>query len=333
MERKPLVATLLFGAVVAAWLLLRGGSGGRSEVVLPTFAPRTVVVLCCEAVASMHLEAELARGTGLLWAHEHVESGELEACKKLFARPVVIRGELESLFDRFSAVDDLVVFDTNVKQPTSTFVMHTLLAKGVRLELRTVVVMPVMPNTAEDGERVALMGKEHARFKLLVKQLKRHGKIEAGFGYHPERMAARWKAIERSLDVVPGEFDTSAYCVDWGSNAGFFSVKLAQRFPGGWVMGVEGEAVAEYAEARKTHLEMATKAGVLQNTVICNTKVSGKEFEMITDKWQFDVQLSLSVFHWFKMTDHEDFLEKLGFHLAEATGDDAFCLVCFADTF
>ncbi len=327
MQRSHLAAVLLACGVLGVVLVVQRSGERDPRVVLPVFAPRTTLILCCDAVQHLKLDSALRYGTGLLWAHEGVSEEDMTQCKALFKRSVVLKGGLLQLFDRFSADDDLVVFDTNVHGPTSTFVMHTLLKRHVRLELHTVVVKPVGTTLGSDSSRVAIMKKQHKAFKALVKRLKADGKIEAGFGYHPERMAARWRAIERSLDGMPGELKTSAKCIDWGSNAGFFSVKLAERFREGWVMGVEGEAVAEYADARRTHLEMAEKAGVDKNTHICNTKVSGAEFEKISDKWQLDVQLSLSVFHWFKIKNHEDFLEKLGFHLAEATSENHFC--CF----
>ena len=105
---------------------------------------------------------------------------------------------------------------------------------------------------------------------------------------------------------------------DWGSNAGYFSIKLAQFFAGSTVLAVEGEAYQEYNKARKMHEKRAREAGVWGKTLSCNTKISGEEFRAIAKRGQFDVQLTLSVFHWLSISDHEHFLEMLGWNLAAA---------------
>lgn len=55
----------------------------------------------------------------------------------------------------------------------------------------------------------------------------------------------------------------------------------------------------------------------MTNNELCNSKVTGDEFELLRlgRSWHWDVQLSLSVMHWLDYTTHESFLRKLGWLL------------------
>ncbi len=141
---------------------------------------------------------------------------------------------------------------------------------------------------------------------------------EKGWGYHPERMEPRWRAFGRSLRTQQPHPRAGALCVDWGSNEGYFSVKLGGLYANAKVLSVEAE-VDEYGGVRAKHLASAEREGV-RNNVQCRSQVHGREFERTlgTFGWCWDVQLSLSVMHWFEYTDHDSFLWRLGWLLLSA---------------
>lgn len=279
------------------------------------------LILCCEELERISFEYGQPV---VIWRHENLSDAEVDRCKAASKSDDVnvVEGPLWELLAKFEARERLVIVETDIRGPSSTYVVNVALPLNVAVRFVEVVTMPRSASTTEDAPRVAAQLAEHKRFKTrILPQLRKRNLIPAGFGYHPERMAARWNAMHRSLASKSLPRGQDLRCVDWGSNAGFFSVQLAKTLAptGVVVVGVEGEAVAEYRNARKTHLEMAQKEGVEKNTAICNAQVHGPEFEQIAERWQFDVQLSLSVFHWFDASDHQDFLSKLGFHLASSS--------------
>ncbi len=105
--------------------------------------------------------------------------------------------------------------------------------------------------------------------------------------------------------------------VDWGSNEGFFSMRLGSAFRDARVLSVEAD-VDEYTSVSRKHRDAMAAQGV-HNNVQCNHQVNGAEFERVVRAGQcWDVQLALSVMHWFEYTDHDSFLERLGFLLMGA---------------
>lgn len=125
----------------------------------------------------------------------------------------------------------LVLVDSNTHAPLSTFVAHSVLPLSSSLEVRTVDVEPRGPvDSAGELRRLSLLAGAFARLPTLTKQVEAAGFLrEQGWGYHPERMEPRWRAIARSLRTMQPKPRAAAYAVDWGSNEGYFSVRLGQE--------------------------------------------------------------------------------------------------------
>eukprot|EP00708_Paratrimastix_pyriformis_P001432 EC839678.1.p2 GENE.EC839678.1~~EC839678.1.p2 ORF type:complete len:233 (-),score=77.63 EC839678.1:71-769(-) len=106
---------------------------------------------------------------------------------------------------------------------------------------------------------------------------------------------------------------------DYGSNYGFFSTQLASMMQQqGLVFSMEGEALGEYNGALRWHREHIKSKG-LKNNYICETFFDQTMFHaMRRQRLMFDVQFSLSVFHWLEMPTQESFETALADHLSNA---------------
>ncbi|KAJ4461893.1 putative DUF218 domain [Paratrimastix pyriformis] len=176
-------------------------------------------------------------------------------------------------------------------------------------------------------------------------------------GYHPFRNAPRWMLIEDEIlgaaeiaamtggQVPPGDWPDllgeqtvvvggprptalAEYeeplmkirsVADYGSNYGFFSTQLASMMQQqGLVFSMEGEALGEYNGALRWHREHIKSKG-LKNNYICETFFDQTMFHaMRRQRLMFDVQFSLSVFHWLEMPTQESFETALADHLSNA---------------
>lgn len=130
--------------------------------------------------------------------------------------------------------------------------------------------------------------------------------------------------IEREIndDFKTTHKDTSAanvIVVDYGSNYGYFSLQLAQKFPAGSVFSLEGEAWKEYNGAAEFHVKKMQELSITNN-YLCRTLVAPATFEELHKAGQvYDYQLSLSVFHWFvPMNTRDVFEESLSNHILNA---------------
>ncbi|KAM9993903.1 hypothetical protein ACTFIZ_011860 [Dictyostelium cf. discoideum] len=134
-------------------------------------------------------------------------------------------------------------------------------------------------------------------------------------GYHPYRNLPRWRMIERELNLDNRQVAGSKMA-DYGSNQGFFSIQLAQKFPEATVFSFEGEAMNEYKSAASIH-ENKIKELDLKNNYLCKTRILPSMFEQLTQQYNhlYEYQFCLSIFHWFDMKTQQHFEDTLSNHL------------------
>lgn len=176
-------------------------------------------------------------------------------------------------------------------------------------------------------ERSANWNKEYTNFAEAEKELKEKALIneKESYGYHPGRNPPRWSMIDRELerdiqanpDLLKKPAEEMTF-VDYGSNYGYFSVHLAQKFPNGKMVSLEGEATTEYKSAATVHKEKLQELDV-KNNYICRTRTQPVAFASLKNSNQvYAYQFCLSVFHWFNMPTKEAFEEALYNHLMNA---------------
>jgi len=100
--------------------------------------------------------------------------------------------------------------------------------------------------------------------------------------------ASRWELIGSHIT------GTEFVLVDWGSDAGWFSIKTAHEFPKATVVSVEA-GIMSYGEGIRTHNEKLNSQGITNN-ILVNTIFGPDTFEGLR-KMPSDYQLVLSVFH------------------------------------
>ncbi|KAK5579812.1 hypothetical protein RB653_009499 [Dictyostelium firmibasis] len=134
-------------------------------------------------------------------------------------------------------------------------------------------------------------------------------------GYHPYRNLPRWRMIERELNLDDRDVKDSKMA-DYGSNQGFFSIQLAQKFPDATVFSFEGEAMNEYKSAASIHEGKIQDLG-LKNNYLCKTRILPSMFEQLSQQHHhlYEYQFCLSIFHWFDMKTQQDFEDTLSNHL------------------
>lgn len=138
--------------------------------------------------------------------------------------------------------------------------------------------------------------------------------IEHTWGYAPHAMyTRRWALIQRHL--TKPEF----VLVDWGSDAGWFSVKVAHDFPASTVISVEA-GIMSHGHGLSMH-EDKLKAYNVKNNIVVNCLFGSYTYAGLHTV-PSDFQLALSVFHHLG----DGYGKRLN-HVAE--WDTAFCdLVC-----
>eukprot|EP01102_Stenamoeba_stenopodia_P007805 TRINITY_DN2205_c0_g1_i1.p1 TRINITY_DN2205_c0_g1~~TRINITY_DN2205_c0_g1_i1.p1 ORF type:complete len:489 (-),score=152.84 TRINITY_DN2205_c0_g1_i1:67-1533(-) len=212
--------------------------------------------------------------------------------------------------------EELVVIAYDYAMLRTQYVFNTIIPSDISIDF---------VNTETPAkERSANWNSEYVRFADAEKELKEKGIIneKESYGYHPIRNLPRWMMIARELDgdlkenpdllKKPAEEMTM---VDYGSNYGYFSVHLAQKFPNGKMVSLEGEATTEYKSAATVHKEKLQELGV-NNNYICRTRTQPHAFTALKNSHQvYAYQLCLSVFHWFNMPTKESFEEALYNHL------------------
>ncbi|KAN0023658.1 hypothetical protein ACTFIV_008045 [Dictyostelium citrinum] len=162
-------------------------------------------------------------------------------------------------------------------------------------------------------------GSEKILFKNAKKDLESIGALEIPGekieGYHPYRNLPRWRMIERELNLDNREVSGSKMA-DYGSNQGFFSIQLAQKFPEATVFSFEGEAMNEYKSAASIHENKINELG-LKNNYLCKTRILPSMFEQLAQQHQhlYEYQFCLSIFHWFDMKTQQQFEDTLSNHL------------------
>eukprot|EP01102_Stenamoeba_stenopodia_P022037 TRINITY_DN9045_c0_g1_i2.p1 TRINITY_DN9045_c0_g1~~TRINITY_DN9045_c0_g1_i2.p1 ORF type:complete len:416 (-),score=72.63 TRINITY_DN9045_c0_g1_i2:15-1217(-) len=197
----------------------------------------------------------------------------------------------------------------------SQYIFNTIVPSKVELRFRASITKP--------AQRVDGWKHEYQNFVSTEGELKAKQIINTtdSYGYHPIRNLPRWKMIEHEIEndlridpSLKNRDQSELVMVDYGSNHGYFSLQLAQKFPNGIVVSLEGEAVSEYKSAASVHKEKMEELQV-KNNVLCKTRAQPDSFARLFDQKQvFHYQLCLSVFHWFKMPTKEDFEEAL-YHL------------------
>ena len=82
--------------------------------------------------------------------------------------------------------------------------------------------------------------------------------------------------------------------VDWGSDAGWFSVKIAQDFPGASIVSVEAGVMSNGQDTRM-HEEKLQAYGITNNVIV--KSLFGPDTFQGLRTVPSDYQLVLSVFH------------------------------------
>lgn len=325
--RSKIVVVLgIIGFLVWVWTAKMGGTKGEILQRREAETGLAVVVVDCEALDERLIERG-ERGLAIVW-----DAGG-KGCKKrrlerigfkdvnVFSGPSLLGLWKHVVLLMDDQVSHVIVVDDSVTAPLSAFVANIVVPiTGPRLSFRvSSAKMPRALSVKEDEARVRRMKQSFSKLPALITSIKEEGYMqEAGWGYHPERMEPRWRAIWRSLamDGLHGNPKKAMMMVDWGSNEGYFSVKLGGFFRESSVFSVEAE-VDEYRGVREKHRQSAAREGV-SNNVLCAHATSGKEFANLAKLGVWDIQLSLSVMHWFTYTSHESFLSHLGWLLLGA---------------
>eukprot|EP00771_Trimastix_marina_P002140 gnl/Trimastix_PCT/3254.p1 GENE.gnl/Trimastix_PCT/3254~~gnl/Trimastix_PCT/3254.p1 ORF type:complete len:402 (+),score=125.74 gnl/Trimastix_PCT/3254:255-1460(+) len=136
------------------------------------------------------------------------------------------------------------------------------------------------------------------------------------FGYHPFRNRPRWLLIADEL-LSPEMKHLRHSAVDYGSNMGYFSLKMVPHC--GLVISNEGERNDQYEGSINVHRgRLAKMSAELQpRNLICVTTFNETMFDALHEVHvMFDVQLSLSVFHWLNLPTRALFEKALSAHLS-----------------
>lgn len=110
------------------------------------------------------------------------------------------------------------------------------------------------------------------------------------WGYRkPESYLPAWNAMQE-------HFDRSKFVlVDWGSDAGWYSIKIAERFPESTVISVDAGTMLG-SESIELHHKNMNELGI-QNNILVNCFFGAETFRQLR-KSPPDYQLVLNVFHW-----------------------------------
>jgi hypothetical protein len=112
---------------------------------------------------------------------------------------------------------------------------------------------------------------------------------DASWGYAPHEMyQSRWAQI--SSHLPDGEF----VLVDWGSDAGWFSIVVAHSHPSAHVISVEA-GVMTAGRGLALHRQKLAEYGITNNQIV-NTLFGPATFESLGE-FPADFQFVLSVFH------------------------------------
>ena len=152
--------------------------------------------------------------------------------------------------------------------------------------------------------------------------------FNTSFGYQPERNIPRWRVI--SDEIVKDGHAAAARIslIDYGSNAGWFSLCFAATFPRGMVVSVDimscrkpdilGNRGGMQAMAPRLHKLKGGQYGITNN-ILCDSKITGWSFgELRRSGTVFDYQLSLSVLHWLHMKGQRAFFTAFANHVSVA---------------
>lgn len=154
------------------------------------------------------------------------------------------------------------------------------------------------------------------------------------WGYNKERNVARWDAIRRSIDSDFERQDNDGtpqgkskkgqrfVLVDYGSDAGYFSVNAAFTFKRKNIFvvsvemgGVGGEIWLKPGQKKDVLAVQEAQAAahaVEQNMMICQTRMHQKMFFQLVERGESHrYQLVLSVFHWFDLPTRKHFEEAI----------------------
>ena len=113
--------------------------------------------------------------------------------------------------------------------------------------------------------------------------------LDETWGYATADMYTnRWALIEPNLE------DSAFVLVDWGSDAGWFSLAVAKAFPRSTVVAVEAGIMSD-GEGLRMHRDKMASYGVTNN-IIVDSIFGPATFEALQDA-PADYQLVLSVFH------------------------------------
>eukprot|EP00997_Jenningsia_sp_PLL12_P005954 NODE_2495_length_916_cov_89.627451_g2050_i0.p1 GENE.NODE_2495_length_916_cov_89.627451_g2050_i0~~NODE_2495_length_916_cov_89.627451_g2050_i0.p1 ORF type:complete len:277 (-),score=61.73 NODE_2495_length_916_cov_89.627451_g2050_i0:58-888(-) len=147
------------------------------------------------------------------------------------------------------------------------------------------------------------------------------------FGYMPKRNLPRWRLI---LEGILKRHSTSERLaiIDYGSNAGFFSLALASTFPRSLIVSVDimschvhdiiGNQGGMQVMAPRMHREKIHRLGVVNN-VMCDSRLTPFTFSQLYKlELRLHYQLSLSVLHWLDIRGQSAFFKAFAHHIAAA---------------
>ena len=138
------------------------------------------------------------------------------------------------------------------------------------------------------------------------------------WGYNAERNPERWRAIGASIkrDVEEGLVEERFTLVDYGADAGYFSISTAHEFPKAFVIAVElgGTGGVIWKTKNKIDVHQIQESQIKAKEIapgainLCQTTVRIEHFAQLRELKQFHTyQLVLSVFHWFEMPNRAEF--------------------------
>ena len=91
---------------------------------------------------------------------------ELKACEALFTTSIRVSGSILDIWANFQEPEQIVVYDTNIRAPASTFFAYMMLDARVNVQFHSVIIMPRQVVVAEDALRVSSLLNAKKKFKV-----------------------------------------------------------------------------------------------------------------------------------------------------------------------